>query len=55
MVLVGGDFGKISHNHLYFDNATQTAEWFAQQEFNDCNILIKGSRSMQMEKVIQAE
>ena len=55
VVLVGGNFGKISHNHLYFDNATQTAEWFAQQEFNDCNILIKGSRSMQMEKVIQAE
>jgi UDP-N-acetylmuramoyl-tripeptide--D-alanyl-D-alanine ligase len=52
VVLVGGDFEKIAHHHLYFENATQAAKWYAQQAFEDCNILIKGSRSMQMEKVI---
>jgi UDP-N-acetylmuramoyl-tripeptide--D-alanyl-D-alanine ligase len=52
VVLVGGDFDKISHHHLYFNNSAEAAEWFTQQDFEDCNILIKGSRSMKMEKVI---
>jgi len=53
VVLVGGDFEKISHNHIYFENVTKAAEWFKKQDFSDCNILIKGSRSMQMEKVLE--
>jgi UDP-N-acetylmuramoyl-tripeptide--D-alanyl-D-alanine ligase len=52
IVLVGGDFSKISHHHTYFDTASKAAEWFAEQEFEDCHILIKGSRSMQMEKIL---
>ena len=53
VVLVGGDFDKISHHHLFFNNATEAANWFREQDFNDCNILIKGSRSMKMEKVLE--
>jgi UDP-N-acetylmuramoyl-tripeptide--D-alanyl-D-alanine ligase len=54
VVLVGGDFSKISHHHFYFENSTLAADWFAQQDFTDSNILIKGSRSMKMEKVLEA-
>ncbi len=54
VVLVGGDFSKISHHHLYFENSNLAADWFAQQNFADSNILVKGSRSMKMEKVVEA-
>ncbi len=54
VILVGGDFSKISHHHLYFDNSTIAADWFAEQDFTDSNILVKGSRSMKMEKVLEA-
>ena len=53
VALVGGDFLKIDHPFLKFENALQAKEWFLQQNFEDTHLLIKGSRSMQMEKVIQ--
>ena len=52
VVLVGGDFDKISHHHLYFENSIDAANWFTEQDINDSHILIKGSRSMQMEKIL---
>ncbi len=52
VVLVGGDFLKIKHPFLQFENATAAAEWLGQQDFKDTYLLIKGSRSMQMEKVL---
>lgn len=54
VVLVGGDFSKISHHHLYFENSIIAADWFAQQDFTDCNILVKGSRSMKMERILES-
>jgi len=53
VVLVGGDFGKINHPFTYFKDAITARDWFAAQHFNDTHILIKGSRSMQMEKILQ--
>lgn len=53
VALVGGDFLKVDHPFLKFENALQAKEWFQQQNFEDTHLLIKGSRSMQMEKVIQ--
>lgn len=53
VVLVGGDFDKISHHHLFFNNSIEAANWFKEQDFNDCNILVKGSRSMKMEKILE--
>lgn len=53
VVLVGGDFQKISHPYTSFSNSTEAADWYAQQQFSDSAILIKGSRSMQMEKVLR--
>jgi UDP-N-acetylmuramoyl-tripeptide--D-alanyl-D-alanine ligase len=52
VVLVGGDFQKINHPFRSFNNSTEAAQWWKQQNLNKVAILIKGSRSMQMEKVI---
>ena len=52
VVLVGGDFQKIKHPFTGFRNATEAADWFRQKKFTNTAILIKGSRSMQMEMVL---
>jgi UDP-N-acetylmuramoyl-tripeptide--D-alanyl-D-alanine ligase len=52
VVLVGGDFQKINHPFLSFKNSTEAAQWWKDQNLTNTAILIKGSRSMQMEKVI---
>lgn len=54
VVLVGGDFANIKHPYLYFDNALQAASWYRKKGFTNTYQLIKGSRSMQMEKVLEA-
>lgn len=53
VVLVGGDFRHTQHKHLYFPDATEATKWFQEQGFNNTYFLIKGSRSMQMEKILQ--
>lgn len=53
VVLVGGDFNKIKHPFLYFNSSVDAKEWFDAQHFYNTHFLIKGSRSMQMEKIIQ--
>lgn len=52
VVLVGGDFLKIDHHHISFENADKAKEWLNYQHFENTHLLIKGSRSTQMEKVI---
>ncbi|MFM7672391.1 MAG: UDP-N-acetylmuramoyl-tripeptide--D-alanyl-D-alanine ligase [Bacteroidota bacterium] len=54
VVLVGGDFDKIGHPYISFSDSLAAREWFQAQAFEDCHILIKGSRSQQMEKIIQS-
>ncbi len=54
VVLVGGDFGNVQHPYLYYNTSGEAAIWLKQQAFTNCTILIKGSRSMQMEKVLEA-
>ena len=53
VVLVGGDFNKTKHKYLYFENSTEAKEWFKNQSFDPTHILIKGSRSTQMEKILE--
>jgi UDP-N-acetylmuramoyl-tripeptide--D-alanyl-D-alanine ligase len=53
VVLVGGDYKKLKHPYTYFDDSLQAKEWFAKQNFTAAQILIKGSRSMKMEKVLE--
>ncbi|TAN20977.1 MAG: UDP-N-acetylmuramoyl-tripeptide--D-alanyl-D-alanine ligase [Chitinophagaceae bacterium] len=52
VILTGGDFSKINHPYLYFPNAEPVRDWLTQQHYHHAAILIKGSRLMQMEKVI---
>lgn len=52
VVLVGKEFEKIDHPFHQFKNAEEAAEWLRQQKFENTNMLVKGSRSMQMEKVL---
>lgn len=52
VALVGGDFLKLDHPYLKFENALQVKEWWQQQNFKNSYVLIKGSRSMQMEKIL---
>jgi UDP-N-acetylmuramoyl-tripeptide--D-alanyl-D-alanine ligase len=53
VVLVGGDFGKIKQEFIYLPNSEEARTWFLQQGFENAYLLVKGSRSMQMEKIIQ--
>ena len=55
VVLVGGDFLKIESPYLTFENAIAAKEWFQQQHFEHTHFLVKGSRSMKMEKVVENE
>ena len=53
VVVAGKDFAKLPSSFLQFNNAIEIANWFKEQEFVDTTILIKGSRSMAMEKVLE--
>ena len=53
VVLVGGDFQIIKNPFINFKNSSEAKEWFREQHFSNAQILIKGSRSIQMEKVIE--
>ena len=52
VALTGGDFQKTDHPFLRFNNSVEAANWYRQQNFENMQFLIKGSRSMQMEKII---
>jgi UDP-N-acetylmuramoyl-tripeptide--D-alanyl-D-alanine ligase len=52
VILVGGDFLKIEHPYLQFINVDEAKGWVQEQFFENTYLLIKGSRSMQMEKVL---
>ncbi len=53
VVLVGGDFNKVNHVYINFNNSEEAATWLKQQHLNNAMLLIKGSRSMKMEKVLE--
>lgn len=54
VALVGGDFQKLSHPYLRFDSAEAAGQWWKQANLHPARVLIKGSRSMQMETVLKA-
>ena len=53
VVLVGGDFLKVSHPFIAFANSIEAREWYKQKNFENTSVLIKGSRSMKMERVLE--
>jgi len=54
VILVGNNFKSLSHNYMHFDNADSVKHWLKKQGLQNSHLLIKGSRSIQMEKVIES-
>jgi UDP-N-acetylmuramoyl-tripeptide--D-alanyl-D-alanine ligase len=52
VVLVGGDFEQVAHPYLFFLDAEAAAIWLKQANIQDGYFLIKGSRSMKMERTL---
>jgi UDP-N-acetylmuramoyl-tripeptide--D-alanyl-D-alanine ligase len=52
VILVGGDFLKVPHPYRYFPNSAETMQWLREHPIEHAMVLVKGSRSMQMEKVM---
>ena len=53
VVLVGGDFLNIPHPFTRLKDSTEAAKWVQHHSLRHAHILVKGSRSMQMEKVLE--
>ena len=53
VVLVGKNFNTLNHKYIKYDSALQVKDWLQNQHLENAQILIKGSRSMQMEKVLE--
>ena len=53
VALVGGDFSKVPHAYQYFNTSAEAGEWLKKQGFKNSVLLVKGSRSMLMEKVLE--
>lgn len=53
VVLVGNDFLQLTHPYISFTNSNEAKEWLKQQHYENTHILIKGSRSMKMETVLE--
>lgn len=52
VVLVGNDYKDLPDHFIHFNNVKDANSWYREQHFKDAQVLIKGSRSMQMEKVL---
>jgi UDP-N-acetylmuramoyl-tripeptide--D-alanyl-D-alanine ligase len=53
IVLVGKDYIDLPDSILHFNSSAEARDWFQKENLQNARILIKGSRSMQMEKVIE--
>jgi UDP-N-acetylmuramoyl-tripeptide--D-alanyl-D-alanine ligase len=52
VLLVGGDFAKLDHPYKQMPSADEAGRWLQQQPLEGAYLLLKGSRSMQIEKVM---
>lgn len=55
VILVGNNFKRLYHNYLHFDTAESVKQWLKKQNLQNSQLLVKGSRSMQMEKVLESD
>lgn len=53
VALVGGDFANITTPYTFFTDSTEAAKWLQSQGLQNAHILVKGSRSTKMEKILQ--
>ena len=53
VALVGKDYKNLPAEYNHFESAADAKEWYHLQKFENAQVLVKGSRSMEMEKVIE--
>jgi UDP-N-acetylmuramyl pentapeptide synthase len=53
IITVGKEFAKIKHNGLHFQNVEDLKAWFWKQNFKDHTFLLKGSRGIKLELLLQ--
>lgn len=54
IILVGESFANPPAGMIYFKDSATATHWLQKEKFSNADFLIKGSRSMQMEKVLDA-
>ncbi len=52
VVVAGKDFTDLPPDIIHFNNSAETAAWYKLQHFENSTVLVKGSRSMAMENVV---
>jgi UDP-N-acetylmuramoyl-tripeptide--D-alanyl-D-alanine ligase len=52
VLLVGGDFQRLEHPYVGFENAMQARDWLRNARLRHAYLLVKGSRSMKMEEAL---
>jgi UDP-N-acetylmuramoyl-tripeptide--D-alanyl-D-alanine ligase len=52
VILVGPEFQKVAGKYQSFADSSAAYYWIKQHELNDCTILVKGSRGIKMEKLL---
>ncbi|MDE1191647.1 MAG: UDP-N-acetylmuramoyl-tripeptide--D-alanyl-D-alanine ligase [Arachidicoccus sp.] len=52
IVLVGKEFEPYKSEFTWFATSEEARDWYKQQHFEDCVILIKGSRGIALEKLL---
>ena len=52
VILVGKEFENCQHHYTFFENSDAARKWLEQKNISNSYLLIKGSRSIQMEKLI---
>ena len=53
VAVAGSDFINLPENIIHFNSSADMAEWFRAQGFENTFILIKGSRGMALEKLLE--
>ncbi len=53
VVLVGSEFGKTKHHFLHLENTAAAKKWFEEQGAEETHILVKGSRGMRLETILE--
>jgi UDP-N-acetylmuramoyl-tripeptide--D-alanyl-D-alanine ligase len=53
VALVGKDYQSLPTGFVHFSSSAEAKDWYQAEKFENAQVLVKGSRSMQMERVIQ--
>ena len=54
VVLVGNEFERIPHPYPQFHSSAEAAKFLSEKKYSNAYLLVKGSRSTQMERVLEA-